>query len=77
MDFTRHIDNAIYTRKALAETREAYARYCIVRVAQAPSGLVEIAVTVKPEFQQDARQVVLDFWNFFLDKACQHQFESA
>jgi hypothetical protein len=77
MKFTRHIDNALYSRKALAKAREAYLKYCTVQVAQTPAGLVGVTVTVKPEFQQDARQVVLEFWNFFLDTACQQRFELA
>ena len=76
MELTRHIDNVLYTRKALAHAREAYNKYCAVRAAQTPTGLVAITVTVKPEFQQDARQVVLEFWNYFLDTACQQRFES-
>ncbi len=77
MEVTRTIDNALYPRKALQDAREAYGQYCIVRASPLPGGLVGITVAVKPEYGEDARQVVLEFWNFFLDTACQLRFEGA
>ena len=74
---TLTVDNALYTRRALNEARNAFTKYCVVRATPEPNGLVGIAVTVNPEFQQDARQVILEFWNFFLDTACQQRFDAA
>lgn len=76
MTFTRRIDNAIYSRKALADAREAYAQYCAVQAAPRSDGLVDITVDVKPAYIQESRQVTLEFWNYFLDIACQQRLES-
>ena len=70
---TRTVDNTLYTRRALNEAREA----CIVRATPGSNGMVGVTVTVNQEFQQDARQVILEFWNFFLDTACQQRFDAA
>jgi hypothetical protein len=77
MEFTRHIDNGIYSRKALAEAREAYGKYCSVRANPASSGDVAVTVLLKQEYKGEARQVILEFWNFFLDSSCKHKLESA
>ncbi len=77
IEHTRTIDNALYTRKALAAAREAYSAYCHVRAAPRADGRVDIAVTVKGEYAPDARQVILDFWNYFLDTACQDKLAAA
>ena len=74
---TRTIDNTLYTRRALNEARNAFAKYCVVRATPDANGLVGITVTVNSDFQQDARQVILEFWNFFLDTACQQRFDVA
>lgn len=77
MNFTRHIDNAIYSRKALADVREAYGKYCTVRATPGANGDVAVSVTVKQEYIAEARQVILEFWNYFLDSSCKHKIESA
>ena len=77
MAFARSIDNALYPRKALVKAREAYAAYCTVKAKPRSDGLVDIVVEVKPEYADDARQVVLEFWNFLLDTACEIQMELA
>lgn len=77
MTLMRRIDNALYSRKALADAREAYAQYCSVRAAPRSDGLVDITVEVKAEYTQESRQVTLEFWNYFLDIACQQRLESA
>ena len=77
MEFTRHIDNGIYSRKALAEAREAYGKYCAIRATPSSSGDVAVTVLLKQEYKGEARQVILEFWNFFLDSSCKHQLESA
>ena len=77
MEFTRNIDNKIYSRKALAEAREAYGNYCTIRATPAEGGGVSVTVQLKPEYRNEARQVILEFWNFFLDSSCKHKLESA
>lgn len=77
MELTRHIDNGIYSRTALAEAREAYGKYCTIRVTPGASGDVAVTVLLKHEYKGEARQVILEFWNFFLDSSCKHKLESA
>lgn len=77
MEFTRHIDNDIYSRRALAEVREAYGKYCTIRATPGASGDVAITLLLKQEYMSEARQVILEFWNFFLDSSCKHRLESA
>jgi hypothetical protein len=76
MEFTRTIDNALYTRKALADARDAYRDYCVVKTVPRSDGLADITVTVKDEYCADARQVTLEFWNYFLDTVCKQRLES-
>jgi len=77
MEFTRTVDNDLYSRKALAAAREAYREYCVVRVTPAPEGLADITVQPHRQYEAEARQVILEFWNFFLDTACQQRLEVA
>lgn len=77
MEFTRHIDNGIYSRKALAEAREAYGKYCTIRATPGASGDAAVTVLLKHEYKGEARQVILEFWNFFLDSSCKHRLESS
>lgn len=78
MEFTRHIDNEIYSRKALAEARDTYSNYCTIRVMANVSGGAAVTVIPKHEFKgNEARQVMLEFWNYFLDCSCKHKLESA
>jgi len=75
MEATRHVENDIYSRKALAAAREAFASHCTVWAVPGEAGSAAITVSVRPEFTRDARQVVLEFWNYFLDSACQLRLE--
>lgn len=75
MEFTRRIDNTLYSRRALADAREAYREYCTVCIATVAKGLVDVAIQPHRQYESDARQVILEFWNFFLDTACQQRLE--
>lgn len=76
MEFTRYIDNGIYSRKALAEARDAYGKYCTIRSTPGPRGDLAVTMLLKHEYKGEARQVILEFWNFFLDSSCKHKIES-
>jgi hypothetical protein len=71
MAFTRCIDSAVYPRKAFVKARETYAAYCVVTAVPIESGRAEVTIEVKPEYAGDARQVMLEFWNFLLDTTCE------
>lgn len=76
MQLTRRIDSTLYSRKALASARDAYREYCSVRAAPLQDGLVEIVVQPHRQYDSDARQIILEFWNFFLDTACEQHLEA-
>jgi len=77
MEHTRVVDNELYTRKALTASREAYRAFCSVRAEPIEPGRVAIAISVGPEHASEARRIVLEFWNYFLDTACQSRLEEA
>jgi hypothetical protein len=76
MEFTRVIDNAIYSRKAFASARQAYSDYCTMWAVPKSDGSVAITVSVRPQYEQEEQRIVLEFWNYFLDSACQLRFET-
>lgn len=77
MEFKRIIDNSIYTRKALNSARDAYGDYCSVQAVPKPDGTIDIIVTVHEQYNDQPRQVILEFWNYFLDNACKQHLELA
>ena len=76
MAFVREIDNSIYSRKALASTREAYHTYCDVHAVPLPNNRATISIAVKNAYVADSRQIILEFWNYFLDSACKDHLEA-
>jgi len=74
--FVREVDNNLYTRKALASSRDAYRSYCDIQVSPLPDNRATVSLTVKNEFLNDSRQITLEFWNYFLDSSCQNHLES-
>lgn len=76
MTYTRIVDAGLYTSRALAEAREAYAHYCQVRAASGERGRVTVTLEVKPEYETDGREIVLEFWNYYLDASCKKTLEA-
>jgi hypothetical protein len=76
MTFVREIDNGIYSRKALADTRDAYHSYCDVQALPLPNNRAKITLVVKNQYLSDSNQIILEFWNYFLDSACKDYLES-
>ena len=72
----REVINDFYSRKALAASREAYYRYCEVGVRPQSNGILNITVKVNNEYKKQARQILLEFWNYFLDTSCKQYLES-
>ena len=75
MPFSRVLDNTIYPRRALADTRHAYQEFC--RFAVTPGTTPETAILtieVKERHAPHARQITLEAWNYLLDRACQIHF---
>ena len=76
MIFSRQVLNDIYSRRALAVSREAYHLYCNVRAQPQNNGIVNISVQIKEPYKEQARQVFLEFWNYFLDVSCKQYLET-
>jgi len=72
-DVSRIVDTRIYSRRALADAQAAFRDHCHVDIRYV--GHARVGVTVHPVATDDAewRRVVLEFWNFALDAACQQQ----
>ena len=77
MEYTRQIDNSIYSRKALSAARDAYRPYCDVKVSQGNNSVISITVNTKTEHREQSREVILEFWNYLLDTSCKQRLESA
>lgn len=75
--FVREINSDLYTRKALVDSRNAYRSYCDVQVAPLPNNRAKVSLTVKSQYAQHARQITLEFWNYFLDSSCKEHLEEA
>ncbi len=78
MEFTRVANNTIYSRRALADTRQAFREFC--QISASPGTIpdtAEITVEVKEQYVADGRKIILEAWNYMLDRACQIRFEQA
>jgi hypothetical protein len=71
----RFIDNTIYPKKAVADARMAYRNYCDFAIDTNGNHLPKLTVTVKPKYQDNSQQIILEFWNYLLDIACQIKME--
>ncbi|WP_462370345.1 hypothetical protein [Oxalobacter formigenes] len=76
MELSRKIHNSIYSRKALAITRDAYKNYCSVTVRPQKDGDVIVIVIPHEAFRNQARQVIFEFWNYFLDISCKQHLKT-
>ena len=72
VQFARTIDNNVYPRKALAEARDAFKNHCTVKISPITSREIIVTIFVDSVLTaDDARQIILEFWNYALDRACQ------
>ncbi len=76
MRFARTIDTTIYPRGALADMRQAYRDFCSISVTPGNiPDLVDLTIDVREQYESNGRQIVLEAWNYLLDRACQIHFE--
>ncbi len=73
--FVRILDNNIYARKAVAEAQNAFREYCTVKATPAKGGQVKLAFSINTAHQNTAREVVLEFLNYALDRSVQMDLE--
>ncbi len=72
----REIDNLLYSRKALTVTRDVYLPYCDIQVLPLTNNRARVSLTIKSEYSEDSRQIVCEFWNYFLECSCKNNLES-
>lgn len=70
---SRTVPLTIYSRSALVATEEAFREHC--RVSTAPVATNRLRVSVIPLITtpEEVRTMLLEFWNFFLDRSCQEK----
>lgn len=76
MQVTRTIDHRLYPRKALTDARQAYRDYCTLSMSPRSAEQAQIVITVRPEYEDRGREVVLEFLNYLLDRAAQIRLEA-
>jgi hypothetical protein len=70
-EFTKTIDHSLYPRTALADARQAYRDYCTLKILPQNNDCARVLITVNDSYDHEHRQVVLDFFNYLLDKSVQ------
>jgi len=68
---SRVIDNRFYPKKAVAEAKIAYRECCEYSIEPLTGQKAQLSVLVKDKFLNTERDVLLGFWNYLLDRACQ------
>ena len=70
---SRTVNLTIYSRSALAATQAAFREHC--RVSTVPVSSDRLLVSVMPLMTtpEEVRTMLLEFWNFFLDRSCQEK----
>lgn len=71
--YVREISNLIYSKRDLAEARQAFAKFLDVKVVPVSYGRVSLSVGVLSAFQNQEREIVLEFFNYLLDAAIQRR----
>ena len=71
--YVREISNLIYSKRDLAEARQAFAKFLDVKVVPVSYGRVSLSVGVLAAFQNQEREIVLEFFNYLLDAAIQRR----
>ena len=65
------IDNSIYSKPALSETRQAFKEYCSVNAVPIANQQVKLLININDKYQDNKREIVLEFMNFLLDLSAQ------
>jgi len=73
--FNRVLDGEIYSRKAVAEARNAFKGYCLIKATPMEEGRVSLIFKVHESYESKAREVILGFLNYALDRSVQVYLE--
>ena len=76
MEITRTVDHALYPRRALTEATHAYRDYCDVKITPFTSQKSHLKISVKQAHAASAREVILEFLNYALDKSIHIHLEN-
>jgi len=77
MEITRTVDHALYPRRALTEATHAYRDYCDVKITPITSHKSHLKISVKQQADAaSAREVILEFLNYALDKSIHIHLEN-
>ncbi len=76
MDVVRVIDNTIYPRKAVIDSRQAYRDYCTVQAKPLGGTRIQLTITARSVDNHGGREVILEFLNYLLDKSVELQSAS-
>lgn len=70
---SRTVNLTIYSRSALAATQAAFGEHC--QISTAPVSTDRLFVSIMPLMTtpEEVRTMLLEFWNFFLDRSCQEK----
>lgn len=70
---SRTVHLTIYSRSALATTQAAFREHC--RVSTTPVSTDRLLISIMPLMTtpEEVRTMLLEFWNFFLDRSCQEK----
>lgn len=70
---SRTVNLTIYSRSALAATQTAFKEHC--RVSTSPVASDRLLVSIMPlrTSSEEVRTMLLEFWNYFLDRSCQEK----
>jgi hypothetical protein len=70
---SRLADLTIYSRSALAATESAFREHCCVHTTQITPDRLTVSITPLKANNEETRTMILEFWNYFLDKSCQER----
>ncbi|MDR0528177.1 MAG: hypothetical protein LBG69_00970 [Zoogloeaceae bacterium] len=71
MKICRTIDHALYPRDAIHAADSAYKGCCVAKIFPLDADMTRLELTVLPEYENNARAILLGFLNFALDKAAE------
>lgn len=70
---SRTVSTTIYSRSALSRTQAAFGEHCQVSIAPSASDRLFVSITPLATSHQEAKSMILEFWNYCLDLSCQEK----
>lgn len=65
------IDHELYPKKAILDARVAFLEYMDIKLSPISSRSVKLIITINPQYNENKRQIYLEFFNYILDKSTQ------